>query len=160
MPPWRAQPPGSAARAGRGRGGGADIVGGAPDLAAEVDLSAEPTAGYRARFIEAISDDLAMPAAVAVAHAVAGADDLAPAQKRALLLGSDRVLGLSLDAPAEPEAGELPAGAAELLEARAAARAAKDWAESDRLRDELAAMGVEVRDTPQGQVPTAPDIKT
>jgi len=140
--------------------GGADIVGGAPDLAAEVDLSAEPTAGYRARFIEAISDDLAMPAAVAVAHAVAGADDLAPAQKRALLLDFDRVLGLSLDAPAEPEAGELPAGAAELLEARAAARAAKDWAESDRLRDELAAMGVEVRDTPQGQVPTAPDIKT
>ena len=37
-----------------------------------LDLSAEPMAGYRARFVEAISDDLAMPGAIAVAHAVAG----------------------------------------------------------------------------------------
>ena len=116
-----------------------------------VDLSAEPTAGYRSRFVEAISDDLAMPAAVAVAHAVASADDLSPAQRRALLLDFDRVFGLDLGAP--PEApSELPPGAAELLERRATARAARDYAASDALRDELAAMGVEVRDTPQGQV--------
>jgi len=38
-----------------------------------------------------------------------------------------------------------------LLEARAAARASKDWGASDRLRDGLAAAGVEVRDTPAGQ---------
>jgi cysteinyl-tRNA synthetase len=42
-------------------------------------------------------------------------------------------------------------GAAELLERRAAARAAHDYATSDALRDELAAMGLEVRDTPDGQ---------
>ncbi len=116
-----------------------------------VDLSAEPMAGYRARFVAAISGDLAMPAAVAVAHAVASADDLSPAQRRALLLDFDRVFGLDLGAP--PEApSELPPGAAELLERRAAARAASDYAASDALRGELAAMGVEVRDTPQGQV--------
>jgi cysteinyl-tRNA synthetase len=39
-----------------------------------------------------------------------------------------------------------------LLDQRAAARAAKDWATSDTLRDELASLGVTVRDTPDGQV--------
>jgi cysteinyl-tRNA synthetase len=120
-----------------------------------VDLADEPMAAYRARFVEAVSEDLGLPAALAVAHSVAAADDLTPPQRRALLLDFDRVLGLSLDAPAEAVGGELPAGAAELLEQRAAARAARDFATSDRLRDELAALGVEVRDTPDGQVTTA-----
>jgi cysteinyl-tRNA synthetase len=119
---------------------------------AGVDLGAEPMAGYRARFTDAIADDLATPAALAVAHAVAGADDLTPVQRQALLLDFDRVLGLSLDAPADEVPGVLPEGAAALLERRAAARAARDFATSDALRDELAAMGVEVRDTPDGQV--------
>lgn len=39
-----------------------------------------------------------------------------------------------------------------LVEARAAAKAAKDWAEADRLRDEIAALGWTVKDTPQGPV--------
>ncbi len=39
-----------------------------------------------------------------------------------------------------------------MLEARIQARKDKDFAESDRLRDELAALGVEVKDTPQGAV--------
>ena len=43
-----------------------------------------------------------------------------------------------------------PAEAAELAERREAARGARDWAEADRLRDELRAMGWEVRDGPQG----------
>jgi cysteinyl-tRNA synthetase len=116
-----------------------------------VDLSAEPMAGYRARFVEAISEDMAMPSALAVAHAVAGADDLTPPQRRALLLDFDCVLGLDLARP-EPVEAPLPPGAAELLERRAAARSARDFAASDALRDELTALGVEVRDTPEGQV--------
>jgi cysteinyl-tRNA synthetase len=43
-----------------------------------------------------------------------------------------------------------PPEAAELAERRAAAREARDWAEADRLRDELGAMGWEVRDGAQG----------
>jgi cysteinyl-tRNA synthetase len=63
------------------------------------------------------------------------------------------VLGLDLDvAPDQPAV--LPEGAAALLERREAARAARDYATSDALRDELAAMGVDVRDTPEGQVTT------
>ena len=115
-----------------------------------VDVAAAPMSAYRDRFVEAIADDLGTPRAIAVAHDVASADDLDPAQRRALLLDFDRVLGLGLDLPAEPEE-PLPAGAAELLERRTAARKAKDFAASDALRDELAAIGVEVRDTPDGQ---------
>ncbi|HEY7333131.1 MAG TPA: cysteine--tRNA ligase [Candidatus Limnocylindria bacterium] len=121
------------------------------DGEADVDLTVAPMAAYRARFVEAVSDDLGMPAALAVAHAVASASDLSPGARRALLLDFDQVLGLSLDAPADVAGGELPAGAAELLERRAAARAARDFATSDALRAELSALGVEVRDTPDGQ---------
>ena len=58
----------------------------------------------------------------------------------------DRVLGVLPDADdgLDPEAMAL-------LDARAAARAARDWPESDRLRDELAARGVAVEDTRDGQ---------
>jgi cysteinyl-tRNA synthetase len=59
----------------------------------------------------------------------------------------DRVLGL-LDEPAELE---LAADLDERLAERAAARAARDWARSDELRDELAAAGIVVEDTPDGQ---------
>ena len=67
------------------------------------------------------------------------------ARGAAALRDFDSVLGV-LDVP---EA--LPKGAQELLDKRAAARAARDFATSDRLRDELAALGVTVEDTRDGQ---------
>jgi cysteinyl-tRNA synthetase len=118
-----------------------------------VDLGAEPMSAYRRRFTDAVADDLATPRALAIAHEVAADADLTDSQRRALLLDFDRVLGLSLELPAEAEA-PLPDGAAELLGRRAAARAARDFAASDAIRDELAALGVEVRDTPEGQETT------
>ena len=118
-----------------------------------VELADEPMARYRARFTDAVADDLGTPRALAIAHEVASATDLADAQRRALLLDFDRVLGLSLDAPSAADA-PLPEGATELLERRAAARAARDWAASDALRDELAALGVDVRDNAVGQETT------
>ncbi|MEA2677407.1 MAG: cysteinyl-tRNA synthetase [Chloroflexota bacterium] len=50
-----------------------------------------------------------------------------------------------------PEIQTLPADVAQLLEQRATARATKDWAKSDDLRDTLAALGVEVEDSRDGQ---------
>jgi cysteinyl-tRNA synthetase len=114
-----------------------------------VDLGSAPLAAHRERFAEAIADDLSTPRAVAIAHEVAAATDLDAAQKRALLGDFDRVLGIDITRERAGEA--LPEGAAELLERRAAARAARDYGTSDTLRDELAALGVEVRDTPDGQ---------
>jgi cysteinyl-tRNA synthetase len=56
---------------------------------------------------------------------------------------------LGLFAPREV-AGPSDAEIEALLEQREAARAAKEWAEADRIRDELAEQGVEVQDTPNG----------
>ena len=121
---------------------------------ASLDTDVEPMPGYRTRFTAEIADDMAMPRALAVAHEVASASDLSPPQRRALLHDFDRVLGLDLAATRAVDERPLPDGAAQLLERRAAARSARDFAASDALRDELAAIGVEVRDTPDGQVTT------
>jgi cysteinyl-tRNA synthetase len=100
------------------------------------------------RFRNAIADDLDLPAAMALVAELTHSD-VAPGAKAALLRDWDRVLGLDLDqAPVE---GSLPAGAAELLEARHSAREAKDFAASDRLRGELEQLGVIVTDTSGGQ---------
>ena len=119
-----------------------------------VDLTAEPMRGHRERFTDAVADDLATPRALAIAQDVASNAALTDAQRRALLLDFDRVLGLSIHAPASADA-PLPEGAAELLRRRAAARDARDFTTSDALRDQLAAIGVEVRDTPDGQEASA-----
>jgi cysteinyl-tRNA synthetase len=58
----------------------------------------------------------------------------------------DRVLGILPD-----ELAELEPDVAAILAARAAARAARDWAGSDRLREELAGHGIAVEDTRDGQ---------
>jgi cysteinyl-tRNA synthetase len=64
----------------------------------------------------------------------------------AALRDLDQVLGVLPD-----EVAELEPEVAAILAAREAARAARDWAASDRLRDELAALGIAVEDTRDGQ---------
>ena len=80
-------------------------------------------------------------------------DAVAPGARFETFAWADRLLGLDLarDVGRPRPVAALPAGAQELLDARAAARAGKDFAASDRLRDELAALGVTVKDTPAGQ---------
>src|SRR6266480_2937743 len=107
-----------------------------------------PGEEWESRFRAAISNDLDMPAAMALVAEVMRSSTPGPA-KASLLTRWDAVLGLDLDRPT-PE-GRLPDGAAELLEAREKARAAKDFARSDQLREELAALGVKVLDTAAGQ---------
>ncbi len=107
---------------------------------------------WNGRFSEALSDDLDFPRVLTLAWAVVGDGTLSGSEKAGLLAEWDSVLALDLRADpvtddAEPE---LPAAAAERLEQRAQARAARNFAESDRLRDELGAMGISVTDTPEG----------
>lgn len=64
-----------------------------------------------------------------------------------LLLELGGVLGLLKNSREEIIDGEVTA----ILEQRAKARAEKDWAKSDELRDKLREMGIIVKDTPQGQ---------
>jgi cysteinyl-tRNA synthetase len=104
-------------------------------------------AGYQARFWAAVRDDLDTPSALSVLHELEGDESLAPAARFAAVASLDRFLGLDLAA----EVGrELPAGAEALIAERERARAARDFAAADRLRDRLAAMGVEVTDTRTG----------
>jgi cysteinyl-tRNA synthetase len=106
------------------------------------------------RFRDAVLDDLDFPKALTVVWALAGDEGagLVDAERAALLVDWDSVLGLGLATGGEGEGEpELPGGASDLLAAREAARSRRDWAESDRLRDELAALGVEVTDTRDGQ---------
>jgi cysteinyl-tRNA synthetase len=109
-----------------------------------------PRGDFQERFLAAINDDLDLPAVMALVSELTHSE-LTAGAKAALLLDWDRVLGLDLDRSA-PAAGALPAGAEELLAQRERARAAKDFATSDRLRADLAALGVQVTDGPEGQI--------
>ena len=108
----------------------------------------------RERFAAAMNDDLAVPEALAalfdfVREGNRLLDASCSAATAAAMLDTLRELDRTLGILAQPV--ELPAGASDLLAARAAARAARDFAESDRLRDELAALGVLVEDSRDGQ---------
>lgn len=67
---------------------------------------------------------------------------------------ADRLLGIDLARTVGQQAQQepVPEGIADLIEQRATARSEKDFATSDRIRDELAERGFTVTDTPDGQV--------
>jgi cysteinyl-tRNA synthetase len=97
----------------------------------------------------AISRDLDTPRVMLRLRAIEKSDSLADAEKRAIFLYADALLGLDLIRLVETR--PLSHEQEELLSARAAAREAKNWNESDRLRDALAAVGIAINDGPTGQ---------
>ena len=113
---------------------------------------------YREQFAAALGNDLNTSLGLTVLYDVLKAD-LSDASKRALLQDFDQVLSLGLLEAAE-KAAQKPAGkelsseeTAEieaLIQKRAEARKAKDWATADAIRDELAARHVVMKDTPSG----------
>lgn len=104
---------------------------------------------YAARFFAALNDDLATSQALAVLWELVSDATVPAGEKAATLLDFDRVLGLGLDAYVGKQV-EIPADVAELVAERDAARSAKNWAESDRLRDAIAARGFSVEDAASG----------
>lgn len=117
----------------------------APDPALEAALS---------RFYDELADDFNTPAAIAaiwewVRDANRRLDAGETVGGAAALREALTVLGLeSVFEPAA--AGEADAAALALLDQREQARAAKDFATADRLRDELLSLGWEIRDTAEG----------
>ena len=116
---------------------------------AEADESA--AAAHREAFWTAVRDDLNAPQALALATQVARDGGLSPATRRTLLTEFDGWLGLDL------LTAELPGAIQESdpqidakVSERDAARAAKDWATADRVRDELLAEGIVIEDGPEG----------
>jgi cysteinyl-tRNA synthetase len=105
---------------------------------------------YKDRFDAAVNDDLNLPLALGVLWTMTKEK---PSHKLyALALEFDKVLGLNLHTahPPKEDDAPVPAEAIALAEQRLAARKNKDWAESDRLRDAIAALGYTVADTKEG----------
>jgi len=120
------------------------------------DVEAEPGEAPEA-FVAALADDLNTPKAMAELHHLAGLANKAtdPAERRRLkseLLAAGWLMGLLQQDPAAwlrgagtgvaVDAAEIEA----LIAARKEARARKDWAESDRIRNDLAARGILLED--------------
>ena len=108
------------------------------------------TEPFRQEFRDAIADDLNIPQALAAAWSLVREGN--QRQDRAAwsaILDFDRVLGLGLERLAGAKS-DVPDQVAELVAARERARKAKDWAESDRLRQRIAEAGFLVEDTPRG----------
>jgi len=105
------------------------------------------------KFDAAISDDLGTPVALTALEEILAAKKVDAAAKRTAVARMDQVLGLGLLALTRQDLRVRPANAAlseeqveAALERRKAARADRDFATSDAIRDELAAQGVEVMD--------------
>ncbi|WP_298865580.1 cysteine--tRNA ligase [uncultured Microbacterium sp.] len=123
----------------------------------DVEAAAVPDA-----FAEAMDDDLGVPQALAVLHETVRAGNAAldrgdaDAARRALaevtamtaVLGIDEIPGASEEADASASA--LDALVQTMIDQRAQARADKDWAAADRIRDAIAAAGITLEDTPDG----------
>jgi len=105
----------------------------------------EPDREYLDRFTAEINDDLNVPKALAIAWELLRGDLVDLRVTRATLAAFDRVFGLGL-AAWRPREDAIPEAVHALAAARSAARAAKQWAEADRLRAELHAAGWEMED--------------
>jgi cysteinyl-tRNA synthetase len=136
-----------------------ELVAGAPPArAGQAVAPAEGDAGAPlvAGFAGALADDLNISAAWAavfkwvseINRRLAGNSLTAPEAAAALAAWAKVDLVLGIDA--KTESGEIPAEIAALLEARQAARRAKEFQRSDALRDELKARGWVIEDTPKG----------
>jgi cysteinyl-tRNA synthetase len=109
----------------------------------------------RTAFLDALDDDLNISGAlghlfdtIRDSNRLMDQSQFTPADARALLnwwTTINHILAF------EPDAVEIPAEVQSLLDQRATARKNKDWTASDRLRDELALLGWEVKDTKEGQ---------
>jgi cysteinyl-tRNA synthetase len=104
-------------------------------------------------FKESLADDLNLARAIAALNTAIGEPTSGDAHAElAALDAMDLVLGVfERNAPlASAASDDLATKVEALLERRKVARAAKDWADSDRVRDELTALGVRIKDGPQG----------
>ena len=113
----------------------------------EVGLK-EDVKNYRQKFIDAISDDLQTPKAVAALWEIIKSN-IPAGEKLRLILEIDEVLGLNLK-NAKFFADEIPEEIKKLAEEREKARLSQNFPKSDELRKIIAEKGFNVKDTTEG----------
>ena len=112
------------------------------------DILDEEISKYEENFHKAINDDLNMPLAMSVVWDVV--KNPKKSKKIAKLLEKfDTVLALSLDKKSENQE-KIPEEVLKLAEERLKARQEKNWEESDRLRNEILALGYSIKDSKEG----------
>jgi cysteinyl-tRNA synthetase len=125
-----------------------DAVPGVPDT--PVDWAQPQAAAFRA----AMNDDFNTPPAVSVLFELAGElNRTRSLQTAALLKGMGKVLGVLQQSPRSYlQGGDVLDGSRiqQLIDARAQAKKSRDFAAADRIRDELAAQGVVLKDSAAG----------
>ena len=106
---------------------------------------------YEERFHKAINDDLNMPFSMGVVWEVVRNEKKSP-KLAELLLKFDTILGLKIDEETKQDKvqDEIPEEILKLVEERNIARANKDWAKSDELRDKIQEKGFKVIDSKEG----------
>ncbi|MGB3732546.1 cysteine--tRNA ligase [Microbacterium sp.] len=115
-------------------------------------------------FAAAMDDDLGVPQALAVLHETVRAGNaaldrgdahgarqaLAEVTAMTAVLGIDEIPGAGVGGDADAAASALDALVQTMIDQRSQARADKDWAGADRIRDAIAAAGITLEDTPDG----------
>lgn len=116
-------------------------------LARETTETGTINQDYKNRFMTAISNDLNTPQALAVIWELISDKNIPDPDKKATLLDFDQVLGLGL---ANLAPTIIPAEIKKLVEERELARKAGDFTKSDKLREQISALGFTVEDSPTG----------
>ncbi len=104
---------------------------------------------YYIKFNEFLIDDLNIPRALALTWDLLKDNDISDNEKYILIIDFDSVFGLKLDSD-KPVAQEIPSNVLALAEKREVARKAKNWDESDSLRNKIKELGYVVADTASG----------
>ncbi|MCP4643062.1 MAG: cysteine--tRNA ligase [bacterium] len=108
------------------------------------------SAPYMERFSAALSADLNTPEAVAVLWGLVKDSDVNPRDKAATILAMDTVLGLRVQTRPSLGVTDVPTEVLRLVQKRREAKAQREYAEADALRDRIGDLGFDVMDTPDG----------
>jgi len=122
--------------------------------AADATPESSPLSGFSGRFLDCLDDDLNISAAMGQLFDLVRESNKALDEHRltkgqsAALLAEWRTVNAVLALEADSLA--IPAQVLDLVEQRQQARASKDWALSDQIRDQIAALGWQLKDTKEG----------
>ena len=116
-------------------------------VSCQLSVVSELTNTYLDEFRAAINDDLNTTVALSVMWKTLDSEEIHDSEKLELMKEYDKVLGLDL---LKEEKKEIPTEITELAEKRLLARKEGNWAESDKIRDQIAEKGYEIKDSPGG----------